>query len=382
MTMTTEFAATDSGTTNEDASFSSAFTDGMSSAPAQEAPAQASTETVSGEAEAPASSQASAQPVQQTQPNQLMQAAARLGLQVTEGQSPEEIAMAAMRRLHEASSGIQLAQQIAPQMQQFQEYLEAQKKAQAPQQQPAEEEWTPESHFKKAWGGPQWNPRYDELIQGGMVVLDDETNLYKPAPGYELSLAAEAQSLNEAQSYRAKFWQNLTKGNPYESIYQSMLEPMQRQWKQDIDNYIQQREQASKIDAATDSFLSENDGWMYAQDPLTGQRVTTPEGEKFLDTVRELRSMGVTDTIKILDIAKRLHGIQQKPAEQAVQQSNTGGHGASQVQSPQQTFLDSAKNKAMHKPSPSGRSADDTAPEDLRGADLENVFVRALGSRK
>jgi len=381
MTMTTEFAATDSGTTNEDAGFSSAFTDGMSSAPSQEAPVQTSTETVSGEAEAPTSSQASAQPVQQTQPNQLMQAAARLGLQVTEGQSPEEIAMAAMRRLHEASSGLQMAQQFAPHMQQFQAYLESQKAAQKPET-PAEPEWTPESHFEKAWGGPQWNPRYDELIQNGMMVIDDETNLYKPAPGYELSLAQEAQSLNEAQSYRAKFWQNLTKGNPYESIYKSMLEPMQRQWKQDIDQYIQERERASKIDAATDSFLAENSSWMYAQDPLTGQRVTTPEGEKFLDTVRWLKSKGLEDNIDILDIATKMHGVQQKPAQQAVQQSNTGGHGASQVQSPQQTFLDSAKNKAMHKPSPSGRSADDTAPEDLRGADLENVFVRALGSRK
>lgn len=270
--------------------------------------------------------------------------ARNLGIEVGDDVTEADLALAAMRRINELRPTLDFASRVAPYADKFSEYLASQQQAQA--QQPAEtkeEEWSVDAHFKKAWGGPEWLPEFDQLMASNTVEYDEETRMYKAVPGYEMTLGPTLQKLNEANQYRSKFWKDLTNGNPYQTMYNSMVEPMRRAWQQDLEEYIERRERAAQERNAIQTFEHENSSWMHTIDPVTGQRMFTDKGADFMDTIQSMMKQGLTDPMQILEWAKKIHGISQ--------QSNAGESlkppSVRQPAPPQQTFRENTLKRAQ-----------------------------------
>ena len=318
---------------------------------------------------------------------QLRASASQFGIQVGENASSDDLALATLRRLNEVQPLLRYAQQLLPYADKIPQILSGQQQEAPKQAEPAEEAWTPESYFSKAWGGPQWDKRFDEAIAAGIVTRDADTGHWVPAPGYEVAASSIVSSLNEAQQHRSSFWSDFTKSNPYEKMYQTMLEPMQRAWKADMESYLEQREARRTQMDAIGQFENTNKSWMYTSDPVTGQSILTEKGQAFISTVEEIRANGISDPIKAIEYAQKIHGVQQQPApvQQVIPaqsqqtQGVTGGTVAPPVQQSQQSFLDSALKRASHAGGSSAGAASSASP-DMASQDLDSFFVRAMAS--
>lgn len=331
------------------------------------------------------------QPPEPAFSDQLREAAVRLGLTVDDGATAEDLALAALQQLHSAKPLMTFAQQaLASQPQQ----------PQAPQaEQP--KEWTPESYFQEKYGGPQWQPQFTQAINSGMLVRDTQTNLWKPAPGYEVMAGGIVNQVNEAERHTQQMWQDLGRSNPYQRFYENLLEPMQRAWKADMESFVAQQQQATTQKSTIEQFEQQNASWLYRDDPVSGGRVLTDKGQSLFNAISDIRSKGVTDPETLLELASLKAGIQsgapsqvaakaeapsqpqagqaaEQPASQAPSPPQAATNGESQA--PQQSFLESALRRASHSPSANGHSSEASPPAMTEG-DLNSMFVQAFRSR-
>ena len=300
--------------------------------------------------------------------------AKELGISTDGISSYEDLTAAALRRLHDTAPLVNYANQLVPHADEIRQFFDSRNAKPEPQQKP-DEEWTPQKHFQEKWSGPQWEQRFTDAINNGMVVRDPDTSLWKPAPGYEVMVGSIIAPLNEAQQHTAKQWQELSRGNPYERFYEAMQEPLRRQWQKDMDERLAARQQQSSQEMEVAEFERQNADRLYRNDPVSGERVPTEEGQKLFDSIARIKN--AKSNKDILSLAAEMVGLsnkavaapQQQPVPQAKPVSGQSESGS------QQPFLESALDRSVHRASASGQSdASGEAPQVMSEIDLDNFF--------
>lgn len=326
---------------------------------------------------------------QQPEPNPYLEQARSLGFEFGDDATQEEIFQAVTDRYQQLQPYAQYGQALMPHADQISNLLVQQQQNQQPQpQQPETPEWTPENYFKEQWNAPEWKAQYDTAIQNGMVERNPQTGLYEAARGYETMVAPILPGLNEAHQFQAEKWQGLMRGNLYENIYNTLREPLQRSWKEDISSEIQRQLGRQQYMNSVSQFEQENAGWMYQQDQR-GQFVPTEAGGRFLENVRMLRDSGMRDPGQIIQVAQAMLG---QPPQQQAEAPEGDQHptipfpqqqqAAPPQQSPQKTFLQNALDKAGHSPQSGAAAADSPdVPANVSQGDLDNMFTNAHRAR-
>jgi len=192
------------------------------------------------------------------------------------------------------------------------------------------------------------------------------------APGYEMSVGQVVNDVNAAAIHKAKFWQNLTNGNPLETIYSSIEDPVTRLVNERVEQILAEREQTNQGRTVVSSFEEANASWMYKTDAKTGQRVPSEAGQAFFNTVADLRESGITDQAKLIAVASKLHGVGQTPAAAVAQAT---------APSKQESFLESARQRAEHTPNARAGGADE-APQIMNDRDLDSIWERSFAASR
>ena len=262
------------------------------------------------------------------------------------------------------------AQQVMPYEDQIREFFQ---KQDAPAEQASDpQQWTKDQHFKDKYGGPTWSPAYQQLADSGQIKQDPDTGQWMAAPGYEMSVGQVINDVNAAAIHKAKFWQNLTNGNPLETIYSSIEDPVTRLVNERVEQILAEREQTNQGRTVVSSFEEANASWMYKTDAKTGQRVPSEAGQAFFNTVADLRESGITDQAKLIAVASKLHGVGQTPAAAVAQAT---------APSKQESFLESARQRAEHTPNARAGGADE-APQIMNDRDLDSIWERSFAASR
>lgn len=301
--------------------------------------------------------------------NQLLEMARQAGLQIGDTSTSEEVARLAIQQMQSLNSMAQYGQQILPHAAEFQKFLEQQQQP-APAATP-EDEWTPDKYFGEQWGA-QWDPKYSQAIEQGLVTRDPQTGLWAPAPGYEMTVAGMLPQLNEAQQRQSQNWQEITRGNPYQHFYEKLQEPLRREWQRDMESAIQAQFERVKQEQSIDQFEKTNSAWLYAQQ--NGQRTVTPQGQKFLSAVDDLQKSGVSDPEVILRLAQQIAGVSTTAPPAAAPTVPVVPNVAAANQAQQQSFLQNAISRSGHA---AGAVANAGGPVAVEENDLNSMFISA-----
>lgn len=320
---------------------------------------------------------------------ELLAAAKDLGISTDGMKSTEDLAIASMRKLHESQPLLNYAQQLLPYADQIREFFASREgqSVQPPQAEPAQEEWTPDSHFNQLWDGPEWNAQFTEAINSGMVERDPSTGLWRSSPGYEVITGSMLEPLNSAHRHATSFWTDLSRSNPYQKFYQAMEEPMRRAWKQDMEEFLTTRERDAATSNDIASFERQHEAELYRTNPVTGRREPTEQGQMLLGSIDRINRAQTPQ--EKLAIAIELAGMNKQPQSQQTQAVAPAQAAPAQPvaaaqtdQRSQQSFLDGALRVASHSPSSNGSGdAMGTAPVQMEALELGNFFVNQYKSR-
>lgn len=325
---------------------------------------------------------------------ELLAAARDLGISTDGMKSTEDLAIASMRKLHESQPLLNYAQQLLPYADQIREFFAAREgqSVQPPQAEPAQEEWTPDSHFNQLWDGPEWNAQYTEAINSGMVERDPSTGLWRSSPGYEVITGSMLEPLNSAHRHATSFWTDLSRSNPYQKFYQAMEEPMRRAWKQDMEEFLTTRERDAATSNDIASFERQHEAELYRTNPVTGRREPTEQGQMLLGSIDRINRAQTPQeklaiAIELAGMNKQAQSQQAAPVQQQAVPQQAAPVQAAPVAPPtdqrsQQSFLDGALRVASHSPSSNGSGdAMGTAPVQMEALELGNFFVNQYKSR-
>ena len=390
--------------------FQSAFTDAAASAPPQDSasvpeeqappvtqdpPYPPEQQPPSSDTDSQSSIEGSGQPLEQGEAPafSLSEAAAQIGLDVTD-KSEQEIARQLIDQYQQLRPYAEWGQQIAPYADQIQEYFASQQgqqgQADPRQEEEVSDQWTPEDYFKQAWREPQWDEQYDLAEKMGIVQRNPESGLYEAVPGREAMAMPLLGGMNQAMVSRQQLWQQITNSNPYQHFYEKLLEPMKRAWQADMENLVEERFSGRDTRSYVDDFEQQNSDWIYSQGQ-GGQRVLTDKGAAFQKTIAELRESGISDPVKLLNLAKRMVDVQPpqsqpqtpsaqsqppQPPQQPPAPSQPQSTPEEASESKQASFLQNAMDKARHNPS-SGGYAQSTPddPVNVGENELNSMFV-------
>lgn len=301
----------------------------------------------------------------------LRDSARRLGLEVRDEDSPEELALAALQNIHALRTA--QAQQIA----------QARQPAPASVQAVPEKGWNANDHFQEKWG-VNWTPEFDQAVASGIVVQDPETNLYVAKPGYEVLAQQILPKLNEAHRAIHDKWSKLTKGNLYQNVYEATRDPILREVERIVEERMARAQQQTQTMSVVDRFEQDNAAWMYATDPVTRQAQPTPEGERLIQAVQASYASGETDSGRAIQWALQVTGLSDRAGQRAVAATPPPAPvqaAPTPNQSPQQSFLDRARSANAYSPSANGPGTDPGLQVSSE-EDLNNLFSRALQSQK
>jgi hypothetical protein len=306
---------------------------------------------------------------------ELLEQAQGLGLNVNDYKSEAALARGVLEHLQKQQPYVSYAQQLLPYADDIKSYFETIKQPRRPEPEPTpqtEEEWTAQRYFQEKYGGPGWKDDFNQAINSGLVQRDPETGMWVASPGQELAAGGILQELNRAQQHTSKFWQGLASKNPYEQFYDVLKEPILREVERRVEEIVGQREATTKQRDVVSDFETKHAFWMYATDPVSGQRVPTDAGREFFGTVSDLRENGISDPVKLLQLASKIHGI----GSEAKEQPKAAVPSQQEPSQKQQSFLESARKRAQHTPSARQRGGDDV-PQVVSEGDLESLFSRA-----
>lgn len=295
----------------------------------------------------------------------LRNAARKMGIEIQDEDSVEELALIALQNLHAVRQAQKQYQPPAPE-------------AVAPVQADPNK-WDPDSYFDQKWG-VQWSPDFDQAISSGIVVTDPETNTYVAKPGYEAVAAPILPRLNDAYRQVSQKWAGLTKGNLFKEVYNVTKDPILREVERLVDERLSRVQQQTVTQSVVEKFEQDNSSWMYSQDPVTKELLPTPEGSRMIRAVQALYAQGETDPRRAIQDALEITGLSErtKPKQAAAPvQAPT----AVSSQSPQQSFLERAREANAYSPSASGPGSD-PGNQVVSEDDLNRLFVRSFqGSR-
>lgn len=299
-------------------------------------------------------------------PSPFFQKAAEVGFDVSRYKDESELLGDVLSRYREQQPYVQVAQQ----------YLAQPQPEPTPPAPEPQAEWSQEKYFQEKWQAPQYNDEWNRLLQAGLLT-SDETGMIKPAQGYEVVLAKQAQALNDYQDWkRQSVNEFLFKSNPYQKMWETFQEPLERYVSERFERQWQDRFGKFQTEQFQDQFEQQHAAWLYqrdaqgqlARDPR-GSFVPTPEGQRFLDTATELRKGGITDPQTILNLALKLAG----PSQAAVQ--TQAAPPVPPVPQQPQSFINDALTKAQHTASGGAGAIQMNAPVNVNQQELDNLFV-------
>lgn len=306
-------------------------------------------------------------PVEQEQPQDttaaLRAAARRMGLDISDETTPDELAVIALQNLNAMRSA-----------------QAAKAKQEEPKPEPAQtNEWDPDRYFEEKWGA-SWSPEYDQAISQGIVVQDEKTGKYVAAPGYDVVAAPILPKLNEAHQKVVSKWQSITKGNLYKDVYQATRDPIMREVERLVEERMSQVQQQTSAQDYAQQFDEQNADWMYQEDPVTKSYVPTPEGQRLIKAVQVMYRQGETDAKRAISEALEITGLADRVGKKAAKAvAAPAKQEPKETQSPQQSFLEKARQNA-YAPNASGPGTDPAFQVNSE-ADLNNLFVRVYNSR-
>jgi hypothetical protein len=313
--------------------------------------------------------------------NEALQQARSLGLQLPDGANDAQIAQALVQHLRTVQPFVQYGQAYLPHAERIQEAL-----APAAPVAPVatEPQWNEQEFFQKTWGAPEWRPEFDTAIQRGLVVRDDETGAYVAKPGCEMLVGSILGPLNDATGFNQQKWQEIAKSNPIEFFYKNMLEPMRKQWQQDMQQTLQQERSTVQVQSSVAKFEQDNAAWMYAN----GQ--PTQEGQWFLNTVAKYQDKFGGDIMAAIEVANEIRSARTQGQPQASQQQpqqvpqapQPQAVVAPQAQQPQTSFTQDAFQRASHTPRAGGTTVQSPSyqPENISEMDLNNLFSQTFAA--
>lgn len=206
----------------------------------------------------------------------------------------------------------QLGQAIAPQYQQFQQFL-AQQQPQAQSQQ------------RHEWEAPEFDREWLQLVD-----QDPRTGRYLAKPGVNPAIADRVNAFDR--------WQQQYGQNPVAPVRAMMQHELPAMIQQQVQAGIQQYQQQQTVQ----SIVTANAEWMYQNNAegrpvigVGGQPVFTPQGMRYGQLVHQLEKGGMHDPRMIDQTARnlllgelaqgQLRGNQQQPNQTQVQNALAGG---------------------------------------------------------
>ena len=231
-------------------------------------------------------SEGGAQPQVASDWQSIRDAAARFGYQGLSSFQDDEAALIHLvqqaQRAQQADAYAQLGRAIAPELQQYQEFRKTQPQPGAVAAPPA-------------YAPPPFDQKWMSLVD-----RDPASGMYYAKPGVN---PAVAEAVNKRMDWQEKFTQDpLSVMDQYAQA--KLPEIVQREVKQALASY--------QRDNAVNSILAANDAWLYQRD-ASGKyaqgpngRVPTPEGQAYIQQVRQLQESGVTDPTTQDTLARQL----------------------------------------------------------------------------
>lgn len=306
-------------------------------------------------------------------------AAQEAGIDIGQFKSDDELVRHFAKQVSEYRPYVEYANQVLPYDKDLREMIAA--KSKPPVQEtaaPKSDEWTPETHFRKAWGQPDYDKSWEGFVQAGMVTIDPETGQFVADPRYAQSVPINVlQGLNNRRQWQRQALERLLE-NPFEETWKAMQEPLERYVQDRISQHFQKHDSVRAINA----WEAENAKVLYEHDAtgnivydVYGNMKPTQYGEVFIQAARDARQRfnGISheDVIRYASAVATPY-LQKQPAPVTQQQ---------QPDPPQQqktSFLQNAMQKAAHSPNSGGYSeASDIEPVVLQTRELDNMFVSA-----
>jgi len=274
----------------------------------------------------------------------------------------------------------------------------------AAEQDEDESDFDPDSHFNSLWQVPQINEQAKFLIQQGIVELG-ENGLYQAKPGFESLALPVLNELNHAHVAQREQMQKLFEGNFYQNIYKGISPVLERQFQRMLEEKIQSQfqtyEQQVQAQSFEQKFMDDNKAWLYQPDGRL-----TADGEKFRQTVAELREQGITDPQRLANYALKLSGINTNagaapaptlaPSTTAVTPADAGRprdeHGrfvpagtpapSAAPKSKQESFIDEMRRKAGASSNQGSYTDNGSEFVPANEGELENMFTNAYRRHK
>lgn len=298
--------------------------------------------------------------------------AQRIGLNVNANASDDEIAAAFQSHMRQLEGFAALGQQALSQQ-------VAQQQPPTPPA-PKQDEWDLKAALQSKWHVPEWKEEYQTAIDRGLVVKNEQ-GLYAPAPGYELQVAPILQPLNEAIIQRSNQWTKLMQGNPVEFMYESLIEPIRRQVRQEFEQFYSQKAVEQQQQSFVSQWEAQNKDWFY-----DASNKPTAEGQWFVNQLAQLDGkMALDQAIRFVDSMRSTYREFQKnlaPPNNAQAQQPAAPQAPTQqaaTTTQQQSFVQSAAQRASHTPRAGGVTVQspDYQPDNISELDLRNLFKNA-----
>jgi hypothetical protein len=252
----------------------------------------------------------------------------------------------------------QLGRQLAPHAQGIQTYLQQQ--AQAAQQQKPQ-----------PWQAPEFDDRWLALVD-----RDPATGVFVAKQGVNPAIADRVNAYDQWM----RNWQ--TKGPEYvEQIVDSRLQGR-------VDQMVQERLAGYQREQTIQSIVAQHADWLYQTDQtgrrltdVNGQFVPTPAGARYVQNVRTLQGLGVTDPRAQDQLARQLlmGEIAMGQASQANAQVSPQAAAAQAVARPQVNPLQAqppqqrALNPAATEPSSEGLTLQEMIRREFRAAGVTDA---------
>jgi hypothetical protein len=208
--------------------------------------------------------------------------------------------------------------------------------------------------------------------------------------------------LNHAHVAQREQMQKLFEGNFYQNIYKGISPVLEKQFERMMNERLQQQfqsyEQQTQAQSFEQKFMDEHKAWLYQPDGRL-----TADGEKFRQTVAELREQGINDPHKLANYALKLSGVntntgaaaptQATPAvtpadagrprdEQGKFIKGTDAPPSAAPKSKQESFIDEMRRKAGSSSNQGSYTDDGSGFVPSNEGELENMFTNAYRKHK
>jgi len=266
--------------------------------------------------------------------------------------------------------------------------------AAAPEPQPPpvpqqEEAFDLDGHFGALWNTHTLDAPSQFALENGIVRLASN-GMYEAAEGFEAMALPLLNNINQAHVAEKQQRQKLFEGNFYRNVYDGILPALKQEMLKEIQQYTTASFSARDQEAFAQKFADENTAWLYTTDGAF-----TPDGQKFRDTVAQLRQKGITNPQDLAELAMRIVNPQiTAPPPQAT--NNDGRqrdeHGrfvpagtpapAAPPQTKQESFIESARRKAAASSNQGGYSDGGEEFTVANQKDLDNLWVSDYRKQK